>query len=186
MNKTLKFTLTTIWILFSRGYDAYCTHSLTPDLDKEANPLVTVTGVSSWTTLLIILGALTIYILYAYYVSTFKPINLMPKEKGYSFNSFAGYLYLGKKDNWIAIFYKFPKSIIRLNNYMGQVLTRFLVYAGIVSTIMWLLINNSEYYRSVHSAPLIYSILIGGCLVIAYTWNKSLYRKYLNDENETL
>lgn len=32
MNKHLKFFILTTWILFSRSYDAYCTHTLTPDL----------------------------------------------------------------------------------------------------------------------------------------------------------
>jgi hypothetical protein len=66
MNKTLKFFLTTAWILFSRAYDAYSTAQLTPDLSKEANPLVTVVGISTWTTLIIVLGALTLYTLYVY------------------------------------------------------------------------------------------------------------------------
>ena len=61
MNKNLKFTAITTWILFSRSYDAYCTYQLTPDLSKEANPLVTVVGISSWTTLLLVLSVLTIY-----------------------------------------------------------------------------------------------------------------------------
>ena len=83
--KHLKFFTLTIWILFSRSYDAYCTHTLTPDLSKEANPLVTVAGVSSWSVLLIILGCLTGYALFAFYIRTYKPTNLLPEEKGYSF-----------------------------------------------------------------------------------------------------
>lgn len=178
MDKKMKFALTTAWILFSRSYDAYCTHLLTPDLSKEANPLVTVLGVSSWTTLLIILSVLTIYAIYAYYLSVFRPMNLLPQDKGYALGNFAAYLYLGAKENWTAVLYKFPKDLRRLNNYMGHLLTKCLVYAGVVSTIMWLLINNSDYYKSIHSAPLIYSILIGGSVMIAYGWNKSLYRQY--------
>lgn len=183
MNIKLKFTLTTAWILFSRGYDAYCTSLLTPDLSKEANPLVTVAGVSSWTTLLIILSVLTIYIIYAYYISVFRPMNLLPQEKGYSFGNFAAYLFLGKKDSWTAVLYKFPKDIKRLNTYMGHLLTKCLIYAGVVSTIMWLLINNSDYYRTIHSAPVIYSILIGGCAIISYTWNRTLFRQYSAETN---
>jgi hypothetical protein len=53
MNKYVKYILTIGWILFSRSYDAYCSVLLTPDLKKEANPLVTVGGISSWTPLLI-------------------------------------------------------------------------------------------------------------------------------------
>lgn len=56
MNKTLKYSLTTAWIIFSRAYDAHCTAQLTPDLSKEANPLVTVVGISTWTPLLAIIS----------------------------------------------------------------------------------------------------------------------------------
>jgi len=179
MNKKAKFGITTAWILLSRSYDAYCTNLLTPDLSKEANPLVSVVGVSSWTTLLMILGVLTVYVIYAYFISVFRPMNLLPNDKGYSFGNFVAYLYLGYKDSWTATFYKLPKDLNRLNHYMGHVLTRCLVYAGIVSTIMWWLINNSEYYRSIHSAAFIYAILMLGSVVIAYTWNKALYKQYL-------
>lgn len=178
MNKKIKFTFTSVWIIFSRCYDAYCTNLLTPDLSKEANPLVTVVGISSWTTLLTILGLLTIYVIYAYYLSVFKPMNLLPAEKGYSFGNFAAYIYLGFKDSWTAILYKLPKDLKRLNIYMGHVMSRCLAFAGIVSTVMWLLIHHSALYPTLHSPALIYTILIGGSVIIAYFWNKSLYKKY--------
>jgi phosphate starvation-inducible membrane PsiE len=76
----------------------------------------------------------------------------------------------------------------RANNYFGQLLTKFLVYAGITSTIMWLLINHTDYYKTIHSASMVYSILIAGCITIAYIWNKSLYKEYLIEtkKNEQL
>lgn len=83
MNKIAKYSLTTAWIVFSRSYDAYCTHALTPDLSHEANPLVSVLGMT-WTPLLITISLLTIYALYAFYVATFKPQYLLPTEKGFS------------------------------------------------------------------------------------------------------
>lgn len=179
MNKTIKFTLTTIWILFSRCFDAYCTFNLTPDLSKESNPLVTVVGISSWPILLMVIGFLTIYIIYAYYVSIFKPMNLLPTEKGHSFSNVIAYLYLGQKDHWTAVLYRFPTNIKRLNTYLGHIMSLSLGFAGVISTLMWVLIRNSEYYRTIHSAPLIYSILILGCITIAFFWNKSMYSKYL-------
>ena len=178
MNKTRKFLFTAIWILFSRSYDAYYTFQLTPDLSKEANPLVSIFGLT-WTPLLIVLGVLTIYTLYAYYVRTFNPINLSPTEKGYNFSNIVAYTYLGHKDNWYSILYKIPKNFNRFNQYMGQLLTSCLVYAGIVSTTMWLLINKTEYYKEIHTAPLIYLILIIGSIVIIYNWNKTVYDEYI-------
>ena len=179
MKKTQKFIFTTTWILFSRSYDAYCTQMLTPDLSKEANPLVSVVGISSWTTLLIILSLLTFYTLFAYYVSLYRPMNLMPKEKGYSFGDFVAYVYLGQKDSWTSVLYKFPKSFRRATHYFGHILPKGLVFAGVVSTIMWLLINNIGFYKSIHSATLIYVILVFGTMIIAYDWNKRLYKQYL-------
>ncbi len=163
----------------TRSYDAYCTYQLTPNLSKEANPLVTVGGVSSWTLLLIILGICTLYVFYANYISVYKPSPLLPTEKGYSFGSVVAFIYLGFKDSWTSIFYKLPKDIKRFNTYMGHVLTRCLIWAGFVSTVMWLLINHTSYYRSFHSATMVYAVLLTGCFVIGYHWNKTQYKQYL-------
>lgn len=178
MKKKLKFSVVAIWILLTRSYDAYCTHSLTPDLSNEANPLVSIGGITSWTTLLVILGALTVYSLYAYSISTFKPTELLPERHGMPFRNFVGYLYLGKEASWMVTMYKLPNDLVRFNNYMGHVLTRALVFAGAVSTIMWVLINNSELYRMIHSPALIYTILIVGSIAIIYSWNRSMYVRY--------
>ncbi len=183
MNKYVKYILTIGWILFSRSYDAYCSVLLTPDLKKEANPLVTVGGISSWAPLLIILSILTIYVWYTFHKSIFKPMNIMPLEKGYSFGEFISFIYLGQKDHWTAVLYKFPKDFGRLNQYLGQLLTKLLVYAGFVSTIMWLLIHNSSYYQKNHSAFLVYSILISGCIIIAVKWNYTLFLTYRRSFN---
>lgn len=178
MNKKVKFAITTAWILLSRSYDAYCTNQFTPDLSKESNPLVSVLGMS-WTPLLITIVLLVIYLIYAYYISVFKPKDLLPTEKGYTFNEFIAFTYLGHKDNWTALFYKLPKDLNRFNNWMGHNMTQCIVYAGFVSTIMWLLINNTEFYKNIHSPKLIYSILIIGCFGIIYNWNRRMYSKYL-------
>ena len=180
MNKTLKFTLTTAWIVLTRAYDAYCTHQLTPDLSKEANPLVSILEMG-WTPLLLTIGILIIYILYAYFISVFRPKNILPSEKGYSFSEFIAFLYLGKKDHWSAIFYKLPKDMSRFNTWIGHIFSRSLVFAGAVSTIMWILINHTEFYKKIHSAPIIYSILILGCFAIILLWNKKLYKNYLTE-----
>ncbi len=182
MTKTTKFVATTLWILFSRSYDAYCTNQLTPDLSKEANPLVSVLGMT-WAPLLLTIGLLTLYVIYTYYLTLFKPKNLLPNEKGYSFSSIAAYLYLGQKEHWTALLYKLPNSFSRFNHYMGHVLTRCLVFVGFVSTIMWLLINYTDYYKTVHSAPMIYGIILIGIGVITYRWNREQYEQYLAEQN---
>ena len=75
MNRKQKFTIVTVWILLTRGYDAYATFQHTPDLDKEANPLVSVFGFN-WTPLLVAVGSL--YVIYTYYLATFQTYNFEP------------------------------------------------------------------------------------------------------------
>jgi len=75
MNTKQKFTIVTVWILLTRGYDTYATFQHTPDLDKEANPLVSVFGFN-WTPLLVAVGSL--YVIYTYYLATFQTYNFEP------------------------------------------------------------------------------------------------------------
>lgn len=177
MKQKIRFISIVIWILFSRTYDAYSTYQHTPNLEHEANPLVSVMGLD-WFPLLSVVGFLTGYSIYAFYISTFKNFNLFPKEQHYNFSQFIGYLYLGKKVSWVALFYQFPKDMTRFNAYMGHLFARCLVFAGIVSTIMWLLIQYSDFYPPYHSATLIYSVLIMGSVFIIYHWNASHYIRY--------
>lgn len=175
--KKIKFYLMVSWIIFSRSFDAYCTNMHTPDLQKEANPLVSSLGLT-WSPLLMILSLLMIYVIFAYYQFVFKPITLNPKERGYSFKDYATYRYLGKKAKWSALLFQFPTSITRFNQVMGQLMAPCLAFAGIVSSIMWLLIFNSSYYRSIHHASVIYSLLIAGCLFIVLRIFKKEYLSY--------
>ena len=102
--KILKFLIILLWILFSKCYDVYCTYLHTPDLSKEANPLVSVLGFN-WFWLLLVIGILTIYTCYTLYLILFKPITLYPQEKGYSFSNFIAYMYFGKKSNVLSMLY---------------------------------------------------------------------------------
>ncbi|MBK7230872.1 MAG: hypothetical protein IPH93_01010 [Saprospiraceae bacterium] len=183
MTNKIKFTITTAWIIFTRSYDAYCTNQFTPNLEKESNPIVTLLGMT-WTPLLITIGLLTIYTIYVLYIGIFKPKNLLPTESGYTFSEITAFTYLGHKDHWTAIFYKIPKDINRFNHWMGQTLPQCLSFAGLVSTMMWLLIHHSDYYKSIHSATMIYIFLISGCIVIIYSWNKKIFKQYLSSNSK--
>lgn len=178
MNKKAKFILTTVFILLTRGFDAYCTGLHTPDLSKEANPLVSVLGLG-WGPLLLIIAALTFYVIYCYYNAIFKPYNLLPSEKGYSFGNTVAYSFLGKKGPWYSVFYQLPTSLKRFNAYIGYTMPACLVFAGVVSTAMWLLINNTTFYAPYHNATAIYMLLIAGSVIIFYNFHRKLYSQYL-------
>jgi len=177
--KKVKFTLIIFWMLFSKSYDAYCTFLHTPDLSKEANPLVTLFGFD-WFLLLLVISLLTLYTCYTYYLISFFPIKLHPKEKGFSFSNFIAYMYFGKKSNLLSILYRIPSFKDKRAHYsLGNILARYLIFAGLVSTIMWLLINNSEFYRSIHNHLVIYGILFSGTFIIMYNYYKTNYKRYM-------
>ena len=88
-------------------------------------------------------------------------------------------MYFGKESNLLSILYKFPKINERRFHYtFGNIFVRFLVYAGVISTTMWLLINNSELYKDFHNPYFIYSILIVGIVIIMFFYYKKHYIKY--------
>lgn len=177
MSKTSRYLLVTSWIIFSRAYDAYSSVLFTPDLSKESNPLASVAGLQ-WTPILIIVSVLTLYCIYAFYLSIFKPKNLFPEEKGLRPSEFAGYLYFGRKMHWIFMLFMLPSDLKRFNRYMGATLTPCIAFAGIVSTVMWLLIKYTDFYKEYHSATLIYSILLIGSAMIMIVWNYRQYKQY--------
>lgn len=179
MKKKLRFALISIWILLTRSYDAYATYQYTPDLNLEANPLVSVLGMG-WLPLLSIIGCLTLATIYAYHQSLFHPIDLFPEEKNYTFSEFIGYFYMGRKTSFWALFYRLPPSLKRFTHYCGRLLTPALVFAGLVSTVMWLLIDYTDFYlKEYHSAELIYTILVVGSTAITYRYFRQQYALYL-------
>lgn len=182
MSKKGNFILVSIWIIISRFYDAYATYQFTPDLKLEANPLVSILGLN-WTGLLIIYCTLCLLILYLFYISSFNKFNLLPSEKGYSFKEFFTYIYLGKKDSFLKLFYKLPNSKGRLIQYVGTLFPKMLSFIGIITTLMWLGINYYEPYYYFHKAIYIYSIIIIGSLIIIYKWHKKMYLNYTKSDS---
>ena len=178
MNKSLKFTLVSAFILLTRSYDAYATYQFTPDLTREANPLSSVFGLG-WTPLLLIIGSLTLYCIYAFYLRMFRSTEFLPTQKGLDFQAFSVSLYLGKPGRWVDMLFKLPTSGNRFNQYMGDFMTICLVFAGIVSTLMWLGIRHTAWYPPLHSATLIYGILVVGCIALILIRSKQLYNQYL-------
>lgn len=179
MKKKLFFFSITFWILLTRAYDAYCTFQYTPDLSLEANPLVSVFGLS-WTPLLLIITALSFYVVYAFYQVTFGTFNALPEDEGYSFSDFIGYTYTGERQAWYAVLYKLPNTWRRMHHIMGHLMPPALAFTGVVSTLMWLGLNYSNWYIEIHSAPLIYSTLFVGSTIICYLWYKKQYAIYIS------
>ena len=178
MKKHLKFTLILTGILLTRAYDAYCTALFTPDLKREANPLVSVFHLQ-WSGFLLVIGCLLLYVVYALYINTYKQVNLFPAQKHLSFGQFVIQSLYGPEGSWTAFLYKFPADKKKLHYVFGYILSYGLLWAGIVTTTMWLLINHTAtYYTHFHSYTGTISFILGGIVVVIYYYFNKLYNLY--------
>ena len=122
---------------------------------------------------------LTTYTLYALYVNTYKKIDILPKEKELSFEKFTSLVYLGYKARWVDLLYKLPNNLSRFNYVFGHIFSRSLLWAGLITTVMWILIYTSKKYVSTyHNVLFIYGIIIIGCFIISYLYFRKLYKIY--------
>jgi hypothetical protein len=178
MKKHLKFTLILTGILLTRAYDAYCTALFTPDLKREGNLLASVFHLH-WSGLLLSMGCVLLYVIYALYINTYKQINLFPAQRQLSFGQFVAQALYGPGASWKAFLYKFPADTQKLHYVFGYILSRGLLWAGVVTTIMWVLINHTAtYYTHFHSYSGTMSLILGGVAVVAYYYFNQLYTAY--------
>lgn len=178
MKKHLKFTLILTGILLTRAYDAYCTALFTPDLKREANPLASVFHVQ-WGGLLLIVGCMLLYVVYALYINMYKQVNLFPAQKHLSFGQFVVHSLYGPGERWTAFLYKLPADKQKMHYVFGYILSYGLLWAGLVTTVMWLLINHTAtYYTQYHSYKGTVSLVLGGVAVVIYYYFNELYNAY--------
>ena len=172
--KYLVFLIVSIGIIGTRIYDYVTTRKFRTEPEQKANLLPEGQGFS------VLLFIITLYIIYAFYISYFKRIpDLFPKKKGMRFRQFIPYCYLGHPDKFRSLLWKTPNSFSRFNSFFGPVLAWSLLWAGMVTTAMWVLINNTRWYYPAYHNPLtIYLIMVGGVLPITFIHFASLYRQY--------
>lgn len=175
--KHLRFLLVSLFILGTRWYDFMSTRTFQPVMAGAKDP-ASFTG-AGWSGATMLVFCLTLYAVYALYVSTYKQYNLFPKKRGLSLKELAPYVYLGKPGRWTAILWHFPKSFTRFTMVFGSILAWGLVWAGAVTTAMWLLIRHTDwYYPNYHYPVLVYLLILLGMLMVILAYFKSLYSKY--------
>ena len=102
--KIKKFLLLTVLLIVGRVYDGYTTYLYTPDLSKEANPLVSLLGLG-WGSMIItqiLLVSLLICCLY-YYLNNYN--TAFPNKKNLTFTKFISNLNYNNDHSFFKIFY---------------------------------------------------------------------------------
>lgn len=175
----LEFFLLTLLLILTRFCDVITTYMVTPGLERETNPLVSIFG-RGWVTVIIFQVILVSIIIILNYLSLFKIKNSYPSQKGYSYKEFIRYYYFGKKENLIKMIYKFPKDKVTLIKLLGYVLPRALIVVSIfISTSSTFLIISSDYSRFyVEARPYYYIVLIGIAFLFIILFFKREYKIY--------
>ncbi len=182
----LEFWLLTLFTIITRCWDITATYIITPDLEKETNPMVSIFG-QGWMTVIIFQIILVSVVITLNYYSLFKTKNSYPSQKGYSYKEFITYYYFGEKRNLIKIVYKFPKNKSTLIKALGYILPRALIVISVfVSLSSTLLIINSDYQKFYAVArPYYYIVLIAIVCVFYILFFKreyTIYQKNLTDK----
>lgn len=177
--KKLEFFLLTFLIVITRCWDLIATSVVTPDLERETNPLVSIFG-QGWTTLIIFQIILVSIIIVLNYYSLFRIKSCYPSQKGYSYKEFITYYYFGKRRNLIEMIYKFPQDKSTLIKLLGYVVPRALIVVSIFisasSTFLIISADYAEFYRV--ARPYYYIVLIAIAILFTILFFKREYSIY--------
>lgn len=155
----------TILILFTRAYDVYSTFQFTPDFSKEANPLSSILGLGG-IGVTIVVSIIMLYTIFALYKYQKYKNDLLPKEEKLTYKEFNKY------------YNNFGKQGVRML-VDGYVFSRTFAVVGIITTIMWALINHTTwYYNNYHNPKLIYLMLIVVTIFFNFFFIKSKFKEY--------
>ena len=187
MSRTkLEFWLLTSFLVITRCWDITATYIITPNLERETNPIVSIFG-QGWITVIILQIILVSVVIILNYYSLFKIKDGYPSQKGYSYKDFITYYYFGKKRNLIKMVYKFPKNKSILIKALGYILPRALIVISVfISLSSTLLIVNSDYQKFYAVAkPYYYIVLIAiVCVFYSLFFKKeyTIYQKIQTDK----
>lgn len=176
--KSIKFILIVGFILITRLFDYTSTYIFTHDLAKETNFLVTIANFE-WSGMIFVLMLIIGVSIYGLAISTFSSYSIYPKVPNLHYKEFVTYIYLGYQGKWTELFYKAPDSFTRFIIIFGPIPAYSLVWAGSITTTMWILINQTDWYLANHHNPMIiYLFIIAGVLLVAQLRLYYLYKIY--------
>jgi len=178
LKRYIEFIVITILLVVTRFLDVFFTYRFIPDLHSEANPLVSISKFG-WAGLIIAQVIIVLLIIYLAWKS-FTPVsNFVTYTPGLSFNQFAWQLYHGKTNGhkkWNALT-SFPKGFKRSMYVLGWLLPRVVIFAGLVTIVMHLLLMYSPAYKQMHGRliPFIYGLMMLSIFVFNYYFARTMY-----------
>lgn len=175
----LEFFLLTLFLIITRCWDIAATYFVTPDLEKETNPVVSIFG-QEWIAVIIVQALLMSVIITLNYYSLFKIKTSYPSQRACSFKDFIVYYYFGEKQNLIKMLYRFPKNRDVLIKALGYILPRALIAISIFISMSSTLLIVSDDYRKFYGVakPYYYIVMVAIVFLFSVLFFKKEYLFY--------
>lgn len=183
MNKRKEFLILLLGVIITRLADVIGTYHYTPDLAKEANPMVSLFGMG-WTYVLLATISGVIFSAGLNYYSLFMIRPLEVSTPDLNKKQYLSMLFLNKivEWRWVYLLKTDPFGKNQTFYMYGWVIPRILINVGIVIIIFHCLLAFVPGYASIHKyffVPMY--LLIIGCIPYTFlNYYQYRYKKYLS------
>jgi uncharacterized membrane protein len=174
-----KFISLSTLLILTRLADAQTTYLYTPDLKREANPLVSLFGFG-WTGSIIVQIIGLTFCIYALWVYIFKTVQLPAFDKNISLTKFIGLFHFRDTRSFLKMFYRLPTNKNSLLYSIGYIFTyTLIIFSTIVSCSTTFLIL-SKSYRNFYSAYSIPVFLYTFALILIVFFSSRFYKQEMS------
>jgi hypothetical protein len=104
-----RFIFLSALLILTRLADAQTTYLYTPDLKKEANPLVSLFG-SGWTGSIIMQITGLTFVIYALWIYSFKKVQVPDFNKNITLKQFISLFHFNDAGSFLKLFYRLPTN----------------------------------------------------------------------------
>ena len=181
--RVFEFLFLALLIVLTRISDLFVTKKYSPDLKFEANPLISFLKLH-WSTFLIFQIILSLGVILCLFYDLFSKKTKYPDDKSLSFSEFAPIHWFGKKRHPIFFLLAFAKDWDLRIKFLGYAGSRLLILIGIIATISWVGLANSEMFISFYNSsfPLFpYGLVVLGAILSLYFFLKKEYHKFKDE-----
>ena len=161
-------------LIFTRFADAQTTYLHTPDLKKEANPLVSLLGLG-WTGSIIIQVVALTFVIYALWIYCFKKVEVLIYDSNISRTKFISLFHFSDTESFKKLFYKLPTNKNSLLYSIGFIMTFSLIAISILVSTSTSLLIMSEKYRNFYLEFRIPIFLYVISFLIIIFWTRKFY-----------
>jgi len=185
--KRLEFAILVILMIFTRAADLLITYHYSPDLQHEANPLVSFFQFH-WQEFLFSSFLLTSFLSLCLYYDFFTSNTSYPKEKHLGFSDFASVHWFGRKRHLAYFLLAFAKDWDLRIKFIGYAGSRLLIFIGTIAALSWLGLSESKYFEAFYNfcfPAFPYIFIIFGAVYLLYSFLKKEYVAYQALQSET-